>query len=255
MQVTALSPPRIARLTGMIAALAMLSAAGITAGTPPRAAQAARVPAVVAKSRTPRCAMKGKTILRTSQLRVVRVVRRVETEDGGVGSATTLRACAFSANRVRTLGSAVDGEYVQQGIALEKHAGTWLSFVTSETAGRVGSAYAVHVLNARTGTRYGLFHSSTSVIPGAESPASQSMSAYFLNDLGQVAAAIDDLESQAGSYQMRIVRTHIVAVSSRGSQREVDSGAPEELPSSSLFLDRRLFIWLHSGAVRYALLS
>jgi hypothetical protein len=43
-----------------------------------------------------------------------------------------------------------------------------------------------------------------------------------------------------------------VAVSSNGTQRLVDFGAPADLPASSLQLDRKLFIWTHSGQLRYA---
>ncbi|MDX6697582.1 MAG: hypothetical protein QOE65_979 [Solirubrobacteraceae bacterium] len=187
-----------------------------------------------------RCAMPGRTVLRTSLIRVVRV-------EDTAGESVTMSGCAFATNRVFELASGVQADTTDTSLGLDRHSGTWVGVSTS-TQNQYGFSGATRVTNVRNGRGYTL----TSYTVGLGEPGpGTSLVKYGINDRGQAAAAFQD-NSTAPNQPPRAAATRIVAVSSNGTQRLVDFGAPADLPASSLQLDRKLFIWTHSGQLRYA---
>ena len=187
-----------------------------------------------------RCKMAGRTVVRTSAIRVVRV--ELPREDRVV-----LRGCAFAANRVVKLGEAISGYTRDESIRLDEHAGTWVG-TSSSSSSQYGLFEATRITNLRNRRSYRLHSERVDVTsPGR----SRSLEKYALNDRGQVAAIFHAYRPAANQPPVATV-ARVVAVSSRGRRRVVDVGAPADIPASSLLLDRRLFVWTHAGRVRYA---
>jgi hypothetical protein len=186
--------------------------------------------------------MSGRTVVRTPVIRVVQT--RVAGEDR-----VALRGCAFATNRVVNLGEALpDSGTSGDAIRLDAHAGTWVG-TSFSSGGRNGTWESTRITNLRNGRGYRLH--SEQVLPG-DPGRDHSLEKYELNDRGQVAAIFHDYATPAPNQVPVAVAARVAAVDSSGHQRVVDSGAPPDIPASSLTLDRRLFIWTHSGQVRYA---
>jgi hypothetical protein len=193
----------------------------------------------------PRCSVAGRVVLRTP---LIKVVRR-EQGDPDEGQVVRLLGCAFSTNRIRTLAEENSDFTNRGGVSVGRHAGTWVATSTSHS-NQYGSRQSTWVTDIRTGRRYLLY--SNTVDRGTPFPP-EVLERFFLNDRGQAAAAFNTLTPGSPDPSRPVVsRTTIAAVSNRGVRADLDSGTPEELPARSLMLDRRLFIWMHSGQVRYA---
>lgn len=190
---------------------------------------AALAPAAYSARPRPRCAMAGDTLARTSQIRVV----ATETSNGVV-----VRGCAFATNRVRVL------DRVEVAPSVERRAGTWVALRGWDQGGPAGGG--VKVADVRSGRSY-------DVVPRVDT-RHQTLR-YFMNDLGQTVAGLrSSFPPPAADGTLRST-TAIRAFSSRGATRLVDEGNSQELELESLVLDRRLFVWTHSGQVRYAFLA
>jgi hypothetical protein len=191
-----------------------------------------------------RCVLpRGATVVSTKLLRGV----TAENENTQV---LYLYACAYARNRVRRLASISTSSDLPPTLRVRRHNGTWLAIEGSFASQYHGYGFT-KIADAASGRRFEIFSYDgySNQVPPPRPPSSPpiKLSAYFLTSDGRVVAAFTDFADQAMSQPTQV---RIVAFSSRGVQRQLDSAPPQSLAASSLRLNGSVASWTHDGQTR-----
>jgi hypothetical protein len=198
---------------------------------------AAPTPAAAAKR--PRCNLTGTNLAHS---RTVKVVRRTSDETQTV----TLLGCLKPNGRVWKLAEGVMAETTTTSLSLDGAAGTWVA-IRSHESSQYGDRTSLKTADVRSGKSYAV--ASESYNTGGPYQG-QLSSAVAVNSRGFTAAMLDDV---AGSgFAPTVDKRHVVVFDSRGTLRELDSGAPSDFDPQSLILDTHTVLWSHGGLTRYS---
>jgi hypothetical protein len=168
----------------------------------------------------------------------VKLVER-DNEDGG----KDLIGCVLPKGKVRLVASSSDYYTSTDDYTVQQVKGA-IVLVDASTSNQYVTAGGTSVFNIRTGKGYDVASHCYGFACGP--PPGDSATHAFVNAKGQAAAAI----TAEGSDTITIA-----GFSSKGKRIDLDSGTKDEIPPSSLALDRHTVTWTHSGQPRSAQLS
>jgi hypothetical protein len=217
-------------------AVACANAIGVADGS---AASGLGLQAAKRCSEHPRCcSLRGRTL---AQNRHMRIVRR--PLDAG---AAELEGCVFDVGRIRKLGDSSQASTTTRTAKLE-HIATTFAAVRTAYSNQYGAGEALSVTNVASGHHYDVVAWDDRIeAPLIEHP---SVTTYFLNPRGQVAAAIVTVRRDSNGVETA-TRVQIVAYGVRGRRLVLDSGTPAEISPPSLHLSGSTARWTHAGQAR-----